>query len=166
MRILGIAGWSGSGKTTLIEKLIPALVARGVSVSTVKHAHHAFDIDLPGKDSWRHRQAGAREVLIASNARFALLHENLTATEPDLFVLLRRLAPVDLVLVEGFKRTKIAYLEVWRAGSGKPRLPLDMHQPIAIVSDSLPGVTDVPALPLDDPATVSDFILKWLAAGE
>src|SRR5579875_1460568 len=104
MKLIGFAGWSGAGKTTLLCKLIPELKARGLSVSTIKHAHHAFDVDSPGKDSYEHRQAGAQEVLITSATRFALMHELRGAPEPPLHELLARLAPVDLVLVEGFKR--------------------------------------------------------------
>src|SRR5690242_4506755 len=114
MRIFGLAGWSGSGKTTLMAALLPELVSRGLTVSTVKHAHHAFDIDQPGKDSWRHRQAGAREVMIASNRRWALMHELRDEPEPTLDELLRRLSPVDLVLVEGYKGHSHPKLEVYR----------------------------------------------------
>ncbi len=103
-RIFGLAGWSGSGKTTLVVRLIPAFAARGITVSTVKHAHHDFDVDQPGKDSWRHREAGAREVLVSSSRRWALMHEHRGAREAGLAELLARLSPVDLVLVEGFKR--------------------------------------------------------------
>ncbi|HZL59797.1 MAG TPA: molybdopterin-guanine dinucleotide biosynthesis protein B, partial [Stellaceae bacterium] len=111
MRVFGLAGWSGSGKTTLVARLIPALIARGVSVSTVKHAHHDFDIDQPGKDSWKHRQAGANEVLIASANRWALMHEHRGAREPGLAALIAHLSPVDLILVEGFKREPYPKLE-------------------------------------------------------
>ena len=162
MKVLGIAGWSGSGKTTLIEKLIPALAARGISVSTVKHAHHQFDVDVPGKDSWRHRQAGAREVLVASDRRFALLHENAAPHEPDLDTLLARLAPVDLVLVEGFKRASVPFLEVWRAASGKPRLEGSGRAPLALVCDSPPASGNEPVLPIADPEAVAAFIVTWM----
>src|SRR5215469_14338296 len=114
MRILGLAGWSGSGKTTLMTALIPELVSRGISVSTVKHAHHSFDIDQPGKDSWRHRQAGAREVMVASAHRWALMHELRSAAEPSLEELLGRLSGADLVLVEGFKAHAHPKIEVYR----------------------------------------------------
>src|SRR6202040_2047888 len=106
MRIFGLAGWSGSGKTTLMTLLIPELVSRGITVSTLKHAHHSFDVDQPGKDSWEHRQAGAREVLVASSTRWALMHELRDEAEPSLAALLARMCPVDLVLVEGFKRDR------------------------------------------------------------
>src|SRR4051812_13927869 len=115
MRVIGFAGWSGAGKTTLLRRLIPVLVRRGLSVSTLKHAHHAFDIDQPGKDSWEHRQAGATEVLIGSANRWALMHELRGGPEPGLDDLLRRLSPVNLVLVEGFKRGSQAKIEVHRA---------------------------------------------------
>jgi molybdopterin-guanine dinucleotide biosynthesis protein B len=114
MRIFGLAGWSGSGKTTLMTALIPELVSRGLSVSTLKHAHHAFDIDQPGKDSWRHRQAGAREVMISSQNRWALMHELRGAPEPTFEDLARRMSPVDLLLVEGFKRQPHPKIEIHR----------------------------------------------------
>ena len=112
MRVFGLAGWSGSGKTTLMTALIPEFVARGLAVSTIKHAHHAFDIDQPGKDSWRHRQAGAREVIVASNRRWALMRELREAPEPSLDELLQKMSPVDLVHVEGFKRHPHPKIEV------------------------------------------------------
>ena len=122
MRMIGLAGWSGAGKTTLLRRLIPVLTEAGLRVSTVKHAHHAFDIDQPGKDSWVHREAGAAEVLIASANRWALMHELRGAAEPDLPELLSRLSPVDLVLVEGFKRGRHPKIEVHRSANGKPFL--------------------------------------------
>ena len=112
MRVIGLAGWSGAGKTTLIVKLIPYLRERGITVSTLKHAHHAFDVDQPGKDSYLHREAGAREVLVASSRRFALMHELRGAEEPSLAELLRRMSPADLILVEGYKRDAHAKIEV------------------------------------------------------
>jgi molybdopterin-guanine dinucleotide biosynthesis protein B len=122
MRVFGFAGWSGSGKTTLIESLIPRLVADGLRVSLVKHAHHDFDVDQPGKDSHRHRMAGCTEVLVTSTARWALIHELRGAPELSLADALRRLSPCDLVLVEGWKRETIPKLEVWRERLGKPLL--------------------------------------------
>jgi molybdopterin-guanine dinucleotide biosynthesis adapter protein len=162
MRIIGFAGWSGAGKTTLIVKLIPALRARGLSVSTVKHAHHDFDIDKPGKDSYEHRAAGATEVLVASDQRFALMHELRGAPEPSLADLLGKLAPVDLVLVEGFKRDAHAKIEVHRATNDKPLLyPGDPHIK-AIVSD-LPDA-EIPAhlarAPIDDVDAVAALVLQ------
>lgn len=162
MQVLGIAGWSGSGKTTLVERLIPALIARGITVSTVKHAHHAFDVDRPGKDSWRHRAAGAQEVVVASAARLALMQELRGAPEPELPEIVARLKPVDLVLVEGFKRQPIPKLEVHRAIVGKPLLHTDDPWIIAVASDeALPGCP-LPQLPLDEPEAIAGFILARL----
>lgn len=164
MQVLGIAGWSGSGKTTLVERLIPALIARGLSVSTVKHAHHAFDVDRPGKDSWRHRAAGAHEVVVASAARLALMQELRGAVEPELPEIVARLKPVDLVLVEGFKRQPIAKLEVHRAILGKPALYPDDPWILAVASDgALPGCP-LPQLPLDRPEAIADFIVARMFA--
>jgi molybdopterin-guanine dinucleotide biosynthesis protein B len=158
MRIFGLAGWSGSGKTTLLTTLIPELVRRGVTVSTIKHAHHEFDIDKPGKDSWLHRQAGASEVMVASSRRFALMHELREAAEPSLAELVTRMAPVDLLLVEGFKRDSHPKLEVHRPSVGKPFLyPEDPHI-LAIASDEVLAVP-LPLLPLGDAAAIADFIL-------
>jgi molybdopterin-guanine dinucleotide biosynthesis protein MobB len=158
MRIFGLAGWSGSGKTTLLTTLIPELVRRGVRVSTIKHAHHEFDIDQPGKDSWLHRQAGASEVMVASSRRFALMHELREAPEPSLAELVTRMVPVDLLLVEGFKRDSHPKLEVHRPSVGKPFLyPEDPHI-LAIASDEALAVP-LPLLPLDDAAVIADFIL-------
>src|SRR3546814_905780 len=135
MKVLGIAGWSGAGKTTLLSELIPLLVVSGLRVSTIKHAHHDFDIDQPGKDSYRHRHAGAHEVLVSSARRFALMHEHRGEPEPTLDELLAKLAPVDLVLVEGFKASAHPKIEVWRPSVGKPmRQPQDPHI-IAVASD-------------------------------
>jgi molybdopterin-guanine dinucleotide biosynthesis adapter protein len=159
MRIFGLAGWSGSGKTTLVIRLIPALIARGVTVSTVKHAHHEFDIDQPGKDSWRHRQAGAGEVLIASAARWALMHEHRGGREPSLAELLAHMTPVDLVLVEGFKRESFAKLEIHRPALGKPLLCTEDPDIVAIASDeAIPGLR-LPRLALDDIEAIADFIV-------
>src|SRR5271157_5801127 len=135
MRAIGFAGWSGAGKTTLIVRLIPELNRRGLSASTVKHAHHGFDVDRPGKDSYEHRAAGASEVLVASSERIALMRELRGAPEPSLAELLGMLAPVDLVLIEGFKRDPIAKIEVFREANGKPLLyPQDPHV-VALASD-------------------------------
>jgi molybdopterin-guanine dinucleotide biosynthesis protein B len=160
MRIFGLAGWSGSGKTTLMTALIPEFVSRGVTVSTVKHAHHAFDIDQPGKDSWRHRQAGAREVMVASDHRWALMHELSGACEPSLDELVRRMSPVDLVLVEGFKRHAHPKIEVYRRSVGKPLLHPDDPFVVAIAADeSLPEFS-MPWLSLADARAIADFILR------
>ncbi|HZK89318.1 MAG TPA: molybdopterin-guanine dinucleotide biosynthesis protein B [Stellaceae bacterium] len=158
MRVFGLAGWSGSGKTTLLTRLIPELTQRGLTVSTIKHAHHEFDIDKPGKDSWLHRQAGAREVLVASSRRFALMHELREEPEPSLDRLVTRMAPVDLLLVEGFKTHPHAKLEVHRPSLEKPFLyPADPHI-VAIASDEAMAAA-LPVLPLADVAAIADFIL-------
>src|SRR5918911_3749772 len=136
MRIFGLAGWSGSGKTTLMVKLLPEIRRRGLAVSTVKHAHHAFDVDQPGKDSYEHRRAGATEVLVSSANRWALMHENRGAPEPSLEALLAKLVPVDLVLVEGFKRHAHFKLEVHRPSLGKPLLCVDDPWIIGVASDT------------------------------
>ncbi len=158
MRIFGLAGWSGSGKTTLLTALIPELVARGLSVSTIKHAHHEFDIDKPGKDSWLHREAGAREVLVSSSRRWALMHELRDAPEPSLDALTARMSPVDLLLVEGFKFHPHPKIEVYRAEVGKPFLYPDDPHIVAVASDAVIPVP-VPLLPLDEPTVIADFIL-------
>jgi molybdopterin-guanine dinucleotide biosynthesis adapter protein len=150
MRVIGLAGWSGSGKTTLLGKVIPCLVGRGLTVSTLKHAHHGFDVDQPGKDSHAHRMAGATEVLIGSAARFALVHELRGAPEPALPDLLARLSPVDLVIVEGYKAAPIPKLELHRAAVGKPLIHPDDDCIVAVASDvPLPKV-ELPVLSLDD----------------
>jgi molybdopterin-guanine dinucleotide biosynthesis adapter protein len=160
VRIFGLAGWSGSGKTTLMTALIPELRDRGLSVSTVKHAHHAFDIDRPGKDSWRHREAGASEVMIASDRRWALMHELRGAAEPPLERLLERMSPADLVLVEGFKRHPHPKLEIHRPSLGKPPLYPDDPFVVAVACDEpLPRLA-LPWLPLGDAAAVADFIIE------
>jgi molybdopterin-guanine dinucleotide biosynthesis protein B len=158
-RLIGLAGWSGSGKTTLVERLIPVLTGRGLKVSTIKHAHHAFDIDRPGKDSWVHRQAGATEVLVASANRFALIHELRGAPEPSLDELLARLAPADIVIVEGFRHGAHPKIEIFRPELGKPPLYPDDPMIFAVASPKpIAGLTK-PYLPLDDPAAIADFIL-------
>jgi molybdopterin-guanine dinucleotide biosynthesis protein B len=159
MRLIGLVGWSGSGKTTLLSKLIPLIVARGVTVSTIKHAHHEFDVDTPGKDSWVHRQAGATEVLVASDRRFALMHELRGEPEPGLNDLLARLTPVDLVFVEGFKRDPYRKIEIHRPKLGKNLLAPDDPWIIAVASpEPIAGVA-LQWLPLDQPAAIADFIL-------
>ncbi len=156
MKVLGITGWSGSGKTTLIEALLPLFCARGLSVSTIKHAHHGFDLDRPGKDSFRHRGAGAREVLVASETRWALLHEN-AGEVMDFAALLTHLSPVDLVLVEGFKRTPYPKIEVHRPALGKAPLWPEAPDVFAVASDApLPGC-DRPVLPLAAPEAIAAF---------
>lgn len=163
MRIFGLAGWSGSGKTTLMTALIPEFVSRGLTVSTIKHAHHSFDIDQPGKDSWQHRQAGAQEVMIASGRRWALMHELRGDTEPSLDELLVRMTPVDLLLVEGFKHHDHPKIEVYRRALGKPLLHPDDSFIVAIASDLQLAEFGRPWLPLSDAAAIADFILDHKA---
>jgi molybdopterin-guanine dinucleotide biosynthesis protein B len=159
MRIIGLAGWSGSGKTTLLAKVIPRLTARGRTVSTVKHAHHAFDLDQPGKDSHTHRMAGATEVLIGSANRFALMHELRGAPEPPLGELLARLTPVDLVIVEGYKAHPHPKLEVYRAAIGKPLIHPNDSWIVAVASDAPLAGVELPVIPLDDIETIADVLL-------
>jgi molybdopterin-guanine dinucleotide biosynthesis protein B len=158
MKVIGLAGWSGAGKTTLLARLIPHFIAEGLRVSTIKHAHHAFDVDVPGKDSWVHRQAGACEVLVSSSQRFALMHELRGAGEPRLPELLARLAPVDLVVVEGFKTDPHRKIEVHRAGNGKGLLfPGDPA--IAGIASDIDVTTDLPHAHLDDVAAIARMML-------
>jgi molybdopterin-guanine dinucleotide biosynthesis adapter protein len=161
VRVLGIVGWSGSGKTTLLTKLIPLLRADGLTVSTVKHTHHGFDMDRPGKDTYRHRQAGAHEVLVAAGTRWALLHE-VVGTEPGLPDLLTRLEPVDVVLVEGFKSHPFPKIEVHRPALGKPPIWPEQPNIVAIAADA-PIDADRPVLPLNDPAAVAAWMLGFAA---
>ncbi|MDQ0510831.1 molybdopterin-guanine dinucleotide biosynthesis protein B [Ancylobacter amanitiformis] len=158
MRLIGFAGWSGAGKTTLLARLIPVLVARGLTVSTIKHAHHNFDVDTPGKDSHTHRVVGAREVLVASANRWALMHELRGAPEPELPDLLAHLAPVDLVLVEGFKRDHHPKIEIHRAEIGKPFIHPDDPHIVAIASDSPLPEAALPVLDLNDAEAVADAV--------
>jgi molybdopterin-guanine dinucleotide biosynthesis adapter protein len=150
MRIIGLAGWSGSGKTTLITKVIPVLAGRGLKIATVKHAHHEFDIDQPGKDSWLHRAAGATEVLVASSRRWALIHELRGEPEPPLEDVVAKLSPADLIIVEGFKRHAHPKLEVHRATIGKPLLYPEDDCIVAIASDGALPQAPLPVLQLDD----------------
>jgi len=156
--LIGLAGWSGSGKTTLLVKLLPVLIARGLRVSTLKHAHHAFDVDQPGKDSYNHRQAGAHEVLISSARRWALMHELRADAEPTLAELVLHLSPVDLVIVEGFKSQNHPKLEVHRSAVGKPLLyPNDPHI-LAIASDLEAAALSLPSARLDDLEAIADLV--------
>jgi molybdopterin-guanine dinucleotide biosynthesis protein B len=163
MRIIGLAGWSGSGKTTLVTKALPRLIARGLRVSTLKHAHHGFDLDQPGKDSFMHRAAGATEVIISSAKRFAILHELREEAEWDLPELLRKLAPVDLVLVEGFKRDAFPKLEIYRKANGKPLLHPADPQIVAIASDTPLPTAAVPVIDLDDIEHIVDTLIQRAA---
>ena len=164
MKVIGFAGYSGSGKTTLVEKLIPALRLRGLRVSVVKHAHHKFDIDHPGKDTFRHREAGAFEVVVASTNRLALMREFEQPAELTVHHLIAELYEgVDWVLVEGFKHSDLLKIEVWRASSGKPTRYLDDHYVVAIATDSpgqLPVATLRPVLDLNDADAVADFMVN------
>lgn len=160
MRIIGLAGWSGSGKTTLIKKVIPRLRARGVTVSTLKHAHHGFDLDQPGKDSFFHRAAGATEVVISSAKRWAILHELREEPEWDLPDLVAKMSPVDLVLVEGYKRDPFPKLEIHRGANGKALIHPDDPHIVAIATDvALPQVK-IPVVGLDDIEAIGDLLLK------
>jgi molybdopterin-guanine dinucleotide biosynthesis protein B len=164
MKVLGIAGYSGSGKTTLIEKLVPLLLREGLRVSLIKHAHHAFEVDQPGKDSWRHRQAGCTEVLVSSAQRWALMHELRGEPEPPLQEQLRRLSPCDLVLVEGWKFDPIPRIEVHRSGTDARRpllFPNDPHV-VAVATDE-PLETKLPQFGLDDAQAIARFILAFVA---
>jgi molybdopterin-guanine dinucleotide biosynthesis adapter protein len=160
VRVLGVVGWSGSGKTTLIVKLAPLLVARGLRIATLKHAHHNFDVDQPGKDSYEHRRAGAQEVIICSARRWVQMHELGDAAEPSLAQLLRRLSPCDLALVEGFKTERHAKLEVHREATGKPALyPEDPHI-VAVASDQLLPDTLLPVVDLADTAAIGSLVMR------
>ncbi len=165
MKIFGLAGWSGSGKTTLLVRLIPALTAHGLSVSTVKHAHHNFDIDRPGKDSFRHREAGATEVMVASGHRWALMREHRGATEPTLPDLLARMAPVDLVIVEGFKWDPHSKLEVHRPVLGKPLICREDDHVVAVASDEPVPDLALPNLSLDDVDGIAAFVIGHCGLG-
>lgn len=163
MKVIGFAGWSGSGKTTLVEQVIGLLEDRGLVVSLIKHAHHEFEIDHPGKDSYRHRQAGCREVLITSANRWAVVHELRGRPELKLDEAIAQLSLCDLVLVEGFKHEPIPKIEIYRAEIDKPQLFPNDPQVIAVASDK-PVATDLPQLDLNQPATVADFIVAYLSA--
>jgi molybdopterin-guanine dinucleotide biosynthesis protein B len=158
MRIIGLAGWSGSGKTTLVTQVIPVLVGRGLKIATVKHAHHDFDTDQPGKDSWQHRRAGASEVAIVSSRRWAIVHELGDEPEPPLSAMLAKLSAVDLVIVEGFKRHRHPKLEVYRAAVGKPLLHPDDDCIVAIATDAPLADAQVPVIMLDDIEAVANVL--------
>jgi molybdopterin-guanine dinucleotide biosynthesis adapter protein len=165
MKIFGFAGWSGSGKTTLIEKLIPRFVKRGLRVSLVKHAHHTFDVDTPGKDSHRHRQAGATEILVSSSRRWVLMHELRGAQEPSFEEAVSRFSPCDLLLVEGFKFAPIPKLEVWRAETGEALLhPNDPHI-VALATDGKVQ-TALPQFDLNDHTAIEQFVVDYLKLGQ
>lgn len=161
MKVFGIAGYSGSGKTTLLEKLIPCFTARGLKVSVIKHAHHGFDMDRPGKDSYRHREAGASEVLLSCSDRWVLMRENRAGGDIGLDELLGRLAPCDLVLIEGFKQEPVPKLEVYRPENGKPPLFPERRDIVAVATDAVLD-TALPCLPLDDVEHIADFVMTTL----
>ena len=158
-KIFGLAGWSGSGKTTLMTRLLPEIVGRGYSVSTMKHAHHAFDVDKPGKDSYEHREAGATEVMVSSANRWALMHEHRGQPEPSAAELVKQMSPVDLILIEGFKKEDHEKLEIHRPNVGKPLLQPDDPKIVAVASDEALEGLPVPRLDLNDIAGLADFIL-------
>jgi molybdopterin-guanine dinucleotide biosynthesis adapter protein len=164
MRLIGFAGWSGAGKTTLIVRLIPELNRRGLRVSTIKHAHHAFDLDQPGKDSYEHRAAGAEEVLVASANRVALMRELRGAPEPPLAELLRLLKPVDLVLIEGFKRDPYPKIEIFRLANGKPSLYPNDRRIVALISDVPDPAAGLPHASIDDIPAAADLVLAHACA--
>lgn len=160
MKTLGVVGWSGSGKTTLMLQLLPELIRRGVVVSTMKHTHHDVDIDQPGKDSYEHRRAGAREVMLASGNRWSLTHELNNESEPDINQLIGLMTPVDLVLVEGFKFSSHDKIEVHRKSLGKNMLCSNDKHIVAIASDELISSVSIPVLDLNDVTGVADFIMS------
>ena len=158
MRVIGLAGWSGSGKTTLITKVIPVLIRRGFKIATIKHAHHEFDIDRPGKDSWLHREAGASEVIVSSGRRWALVHELRSEPEPPLAELLAKLSPVDFVIVEGFKHYTYPKLEIYRSTVGKPLIYPEDDCIVAIAADAPLPHAQLPVLMLDDIEGIADML--------
>src|SRR3979490_1469239 len=159
MKVIGLAGWSGAGKTTLLTRIIPHFLAKGIRISVIKHAHHAFDVDVPGKDSWRHRESGATEVLVSSARRWALMHELRGASEPRLPELLARMSRVDLVVVEGFKREPHRKIEVHRAANGKPLLFPDDPGIVGVVAD-IAVKTTLPTVHLDDIEAVAAMMQR------
>ena len=158
MKIFGVVGWKNAGKTGLMERLVAEITGRGITVSTVKHAHHSFDVDHPGKDSFRHRVAGAHEVLLSSRNRVALMQELRDNAEPDLMELIARLSPVDLILVEGYKRDAHPKIEAHRSVTGNPLIALDDPTIVAVASD-VALTCDQPVFDLDDTRAIADFIL-------
>jgi molybdopterin-guanine dinucleotide biosynthesis adapter protein len=159
-KVLGIVGWSGSGKTTLLTRLIPLLVRRGLRIATLKHAHHAFDVDQPGKDSYEHRKAGASEVIVSSSRRWVIMHEIGDGVEATLAQQLRRLSPCDLVLIEGYKTEGHLKLEVFREATGKAPLHPTDRRIVAVASDRPPAGLAIPYVDLNDTVAVADLVLK------
>ena len=161
MKIFGVTGWKNSGKTGLMERLISEFTARGLTVSSIKHAHHSFDIDHPGRDSYRHRDAGARQVLLASRNRWALMHELRVENEPSLGDLLEQLSPVDLVLIEGYKRDRHPKIEAHRKETGQPLIAPEDETIVAVASDTSVAI-DRPVLDLNDTTSIVNFIAQHL----
>jgi len=161
MKVFGMVGWSGSGKTTLMVRLLPELIARGYTVSTMKHTHHDVDLDQPGKDSYEHREAGAHEVLITSSKRWALTRELVDEPEPDMDDLIARMEPVDLLLIEGFKQHRHAKLEIHRQGRDRPMVSADEPTVVAIATDVPLDDVALPVLDLNDTAAIADFIVDF-----
>ena len=161
MKIFGVTGWKNSGKTGLMERLITEFTARGLTVSSIKHAHHSFDIDHPGRDSYRHRDAGARQVLLASRNRWALMHELRDEDEPSLGDLLKQLSPADLVLIEGYKRDRHPKIEAHRKETGQPLIAPEDETIVAVASDTSVTI-DRPVLDLNDTAAIANFIAQYL----
>ena len=159
MKIFGLVGWSGSGKTELLIKLLPELKRRGLKVSTMKHTHHDVDIDIPGKDSYRHRQAGAEEVMVASSGRWSLVHELRDEPEPDMDFLIAQMKPVDLLLIEGFKRNSHPKMEVFRPSYGEPLIAAHDPTVVGVACDEKIVGLGVPLIDLNDVGAVADFII-------
>jgi molybdopterin-guanine dinucleotide biosynthesis protein B len=165
MKTFGLVGWSGSGKTTLMVKLLPELIGRGVSVSTMKHTHHRMDIDKPGKDSYEHRRAGAKEVMVVSSARWALMHELRGDPEPPVEEAIARMTPVDLLLIEGFKTHSHDKIEVWRPATEKPLRAPEDRSIVAVATDQTDLDVRVPVLDLNDVSAIADFIMVHSGLG-
>ncbi len=164
MRVIGVVGWKNNGKTTLVVRLVEHLSRAGYRISTIKHAHHSIDLDRPGKDTWRHREAGASEVLLATSRRYILMHELRNEAEPPLADLIARLTPVDLVIVEGFKGTHLPKIEVHRAERGTALIARSDPDVVAVASDVAFTDLNVPVIPLDDVAAVAAAVLAHARA--
>ena len=162
MKIFGLAGWSGSGKTTLVVDMVPEIISRGFTVSTMKHTHHRFDMDKPGKDSFNHRHAGASEVMVTSSTRWALMHELRDKPEPGIDELISHMSPVDLILIEGFKSYPHPKIEVYRPSIGKSLLCADDPSVVAVATDELLEGIQIPILDLNDVETITDFVLTYV----
>lgn len=165
MKVMGIVGWSGSGKTSLLVEILPLLRNSGLMVSTMKHAHHRFDVDKPGKDSFRHREAGASEVLVVTSSRWVLMHESREEPEPSIESLIERMTPVDLLLIEGFKTHHHPKLEIHRDSEGKPLLCHEDPEIVAVASDTPLPDLKIPQLDLNDPTAIVEFILSFTDLG-